>query len=189
MDIIKILRENHDLSELLEDICDIKILPRFIPPQDEGGRLTYNIAGRTFAKDGTGGEYILLEDGSAGYWGSEGQSGRMADSLNEFFTLVVNCPYWQDYVCIEPYKDLESLSSFAKDIFDEYAQSFQEAPDINFYTIHKELADGLGIALNKDLSEILMKFYHSAGRRPRLITTFTEADGSRHHSSGSLFEN
>lgn len=54
MDIIKLLRSNQHLSELLEDICDIKILPRFIPPQNEGGHLTYNIAGRTFAKDGPG---------------------------------------------------------------------------------------------------------------------------------------
>ena len=52
-------------------------------PQDEGGHLTYNISGKTFAKEGSGSEYILLEDGSIGYWGSEGECGRIDFNLRE----------------------------------------------------------------------------------------------------------
>ena len=98
MDFIKVLRENHDLSDLLHDVCDVEILSEMTVPQDEGGHLTYNISGKTFAKEGSGSEYILLEDGSIGYWGSEGECGRIADSLEDFFEFVVNCPYWKDYL-------------------------------------------------------------------------------------------
>ena len=69
MDFIKVLRENHDLSDLLHDVCDVEILSEMTVPQDEGGHLTYNISGKTFAKEGSGSEYILLEDGSIGVIG------------------------------------------------------------------------------------------------------------------------
>ena len=70
MDLLAMLRENPDLSDLLCDVCDVAILPEVQTPQDEGGHLTYNLSGKTFAKAGSGSEYILLEDGSVGYWGS-----------------------------------------------------------------------------------------------------------------------
>lgn len=76
MDLLKKLREDNDLSDLLCDVCDVEILSEFKSPQDEGGHLTYNIAGKTFAKARSGSEYILLEDGSIGYWGSEGEFAR-----------------------------------------------------------------------------------------------------------------
>ena len=82
MDLIKMLREDHDLSDLLRDVCDVEILPGSETPQDEDGHLTYNISGKTFAKAGSGSEYILLEDGSIGFWGSEGGCGRIADDLD-----------------------------------------------------------------------------------------------------------
>lgn len=60
MDFIKILRENNGLSDLLCDVCDIQILPKFKTPQGESGHLTYNIPEKTFARTGSGREYILL---------------------------------------------------------------------------------------------------------------------------------
>ena len=90
MDYMKLLREDSSLSELLCDVCDIEILPEFEMPQDECGHLSYNIPGKTFARAGSGSEYILLEDGSIGFWGSEGECGRIADSLKDFFELMVN---------------------------------------------------------------------------------------------------
>ena len=42
-----------------------------------------------FAVDGAGGEYHLLEDGSIGYWSSEGAAGRLAESMDDLFHLIV----------------------------------------------------------------------------------------------------
>ena len=76
MDFIKMLRKDYNLLALLSSICDVEILPKFRTPENESGHLTYNIPGKTFAEAGSGSEYILLEDGSIGVWGSEGPSGR-----------------------------------------------------------------------------------------------------------------
>ena len=114
MDWIKMLREDQDLADLLCDVCDVEILPEFQTPQDEGGHLTYNLSGKTFARAGSGSEYILLEDGSIGFWGSEGECGRIADNLKEFFEFMINCPYWEDYLDEDEYKDRKELAEFAK---------------------------------------------------------------------------
>ena len=90
MDFIKMLGENTDLSDLLWDVCDVEIFSEFKTPQNECGHLTYNIPGKTFARAGSGSEYILLEDGSIGFWGSEGECGRIADNLKDFFEFIIN---------------------------------------------------------------------------------------------------
>lgn len=61
MDFIKMLREDNVLSDLLHDVCDIEIFPKFKTPEDEFGHLAYNISGKTFAGEGSGSEYILLD--------------------------------------------------------------------------------------------------------------------------------
>ena len=187
MDYIKMLREDSDLSDLLCDVCDIEVLPEFKTPEDESGHLTYNISGKTFAKAGSGSEYILLEDGSIGFWGSEGECGRIADNLKEFFEFMVNCPYWLDYLDEDKYQDRDGLSEFAKEVF---AQHMENAEDIDFDlpAAQQELAGRLGIEIKADAVDILMRFYHCTKREPRFISTYTENDGSTHSGTGSLFD-
>ncbi len=187
MDFIKMLREDHNLSDLLCDVCDVEILSQFKAPQDEGGHLTYNISGKTFAKAGSGSEYILLEDGSIGFWGSEGECGRIADNLKEFFELMVNCPYWEDYLDEGEFQDRKGLDEFAKEIFEEHMEN---AKDIAFDLpkAQQELADCLGIEKKADVVDILMRFYDCAKREPRFISTYMEKDGSTHSGTGSLFD-
>ena len=52
MDYIGMLRGDHDLSDLLCDVCDIEVFPEDKTPEDEGGHLAYNIPGKTFAGAG-----------------------------------------------------------------------------------------------------------------------------------------
>lgn len=187
MDLIKMLREDHDLSDLLRDVCDVEILPGSETPQDEDGHLTYNISGKTFAKAGSGSEYILLEDGSIGFWGSEGGCGRIADDLKEFFGFMVNCPYWLDYLDEDEYQDRDGLSEFAKEVFEEHVEN---AKDIGFDLpeAQQRLAIRLGIERKADVVDILMRFYDRTKRGPRFISTYTEDDGSTHSGTGSLFD-
>lgn len=187
MDFVTMLQEDRNISDLLYDVCDVEILSECKPPQDEGGHLTYNLSGKTFAKARSGSEYILLEDGSIGYWGSEGECGRIADNLEEFFELMINCPYWLDYICEEEYQDREELSEFAKEIFEEHEENAKE-DEFDLRGAQQELADSLGIEIQADVAEILMRFYHCAKREPRFVQTYTENDGSIHSSTGSLFD-
>lgn len=187
MDFIKMLREDKDLSDLLCDVCDVEILLEFKTPQDEGGHLTYNISGKTFAKAGSGSEYILPEDGSIGFWGSEGECGRIADNLKEFFEFMVNCPYWEDYLDEEEYQDREGLDEFAKEIFEEHVEDDKDI-EFDLLEAQQELVDCLGIEKKSDVVDILMRFYHCTKREPRFISTYTENDGSTHSGTGSLFD-
>ena len=187
MDLLKTLRENCDLLALLSTVCDVEILPELKTPEDEFGHLTYNVSGKTFAVAGSGSEYILLEDGSVGYWGSEGACGRIADSLHDFFEFVLHCPYWQDYLCEEVYQDREKLGKFAKENFERLKESFK-ADGFDLFEAQQKLADYLRIEKKADVVDILMRFYCCTKREPRFIQTYTEADGDSHSGTGSLFD-
>ena len=43
----------------------------------------FPVDGVAFARDGAGGEYHQLEDGSIGYMSSEGECGRIAESIDD----------------------------------------------------------------------------------------------------------
>lgn len=187
MELINMLREDNDLSDLLCDVCDMEILPEIQDPQDEGGHLTYNIPGKTFARTGSGSEYILLTDGSIGYWGSEGECGRIADSLKEFFGFMINCPYWTDYLDEGEYQDRECLGEFAKEVLEEHVENARDI-DLDLPGAQQELADRLGLEIETDVTDILIRFYHCTKREPRFISTYTENDGSKHSGTGSLFD-
>ena len=188
MDFIKMLREDNDLSDLLCDVCDIEIFPEFKIPQDEYGHLTYNISGKTFARAGSGCEYILLEDGSIGFWGSEGACGRIAENLQDFFEFVVNCPYWQDYLDEDEYQNQEDLSEFAREVYEEHMENATDLCGFDLPEAQQELAKRMGIEIKADVVDILMRFYYCTKREPRFVSTYTENDGSSHSGTGSLFD-
>jgi len=187
MDFIKMLREDQGLLVLLSSVSDVEILPEFKKPEDEWGHLTYNIAGKTFAEAGSGSEYILLEDGSIGYWGSEGSCGRIAENMGEFLEFVINCPYWQDYLQEGAYQNRKSLAVLAKENLKEVVKNAKEF-GFDLPEAQKELLERLGFEKKADVVDILMRFYHCAKREPRFITTYTEDDGSTHSVTGSLFD-
>lgn len=186
MDLMKKLRKDEDLLEMLYEFCDVRILSEYDSPQDEQGHLAYNIAGKTFARADTGSEYSLLEDGSVGFWGSEGQGGRMADSLQDFLELIVHCPCWNEFLYEWAYETMDELRTFANEIFEEQ-QEEAEDDDYDWLEAQQELADCLGIVISDDPATILMRFYHAATREPRFIQTYTEDDGSTHCKT-SLFD-
>ncbi len=187
MEFIKELRKENNLLDLLSTACDVEILPNFKAPENESKHLTYNIPGTTFARTGSGSEYILLEDGSVGFWGSEGTCGRIADSLHDFFEFVILCPYWQDYLCEEVYRDRKKLGKFAKENFENLKESFK-TDNFDLSDAQKKLADYFGIEKKTDVADILLRFYSCAKREPRFIQTYTENDGSSHSGMGSLFD-
>lgn len=170
--------------ELLRDSFDVELLEDFEEPENEDGHLTYSIPGMTFARDGSGGEYILLKDGTVGYWGSEGQCGRLAESLKDCFILIVNCPWWMDVANAcnygDPFKSDETLQELIDELREEYSHIKPE--------IQEQAAEALDMELEEDLVSLLRRFYDCANREPRLITTYREDDGNTHDSAGTLFE-
>lgn len=88
-------------------LCDMEFYDEPKEPENAEGRVSYSIEGKAFAYDGSGGEFILLDDDSVGYCGSEGQCGRIAQNLNEFLTLIINCSCFLDYTDMEMYEDMD----------------------------------------------------------------------------------
>ena len=68
MDYLKILRENPNLAEEFDSLFDFFLLDELSPRDEADGRATFTLPGMAFARDGSGGEYHLLEDGSIGYY-------------------------------------------------------------------------------------------------------------------------
>ena len=188
MDFINMLREDNGLSDLLCDVCDIEIFPEFKTPQDEGGHLTYNISGKTFARAGSGSEYMLLEEVYIGFLGSECACGRISVNLQEFYEFVVNCPYWQDYLDEDEYQDQGELREFAREVYEEHVENEADLYGFDLPEAQQELAGRIGVEKKEDVVDILMRFYYCTKREPRFVSTYTENDGSTHSGTGSLFD-
>ena len=90
MDYLKILRENPDLADEFDSLFDFFLLDELSPRDDAEGRCSFSLPGMAFARDGSGGEYHLLEDGSIGYYSSEGEAGRLAESMDHIFIPFSN---------------------------------------------------------------------------------------------------
>ena len=87
MDYLKALRDDPDLAEKFDSLFDFFLLDELSPRDEADGRATFTLPGMAFARDGSGGEYHLLEDGSIGYYSSEGEAGRLAESMDDLFSL------------------------------------------------------------------------------------------------------
>lgn len=182
------LRNNEKLARMMADICDVDVFPQLKQPDNAEGRLTFSMSGQTFAHDGSGSEYIIFDDGSVGIYDSDGRCGRIADSLRDFFVFMVNCPFWCDYIIKDYYSDMEALRELAAEAFEGHCEMAREEVGIDLRAIQKELAAGLGITLYEDIAQdVLVKFYESATRAPKLYAAFRENDGSVTRGSGSLF--
>ena len=92
MDYMKALRDDPDLAEEFDSLFDFFLLDELSPRDEADGRSTFTLPGMAFARDGSGGEYHLLEDGSIGYYSSEGEAGRLAESMDDLFSLLVGIP-------------------------------------------------------------------------------------------------
>ena len=73
MDYLKALRDDPDLAEEFDSLFDFFLLDDLSPRDEADGRATFTLPGMAFARDGSGGEYHLLEDGSIGYYSSDVQ--------------------------------------------------------------------------------------------------------------------
>lgn len=97
MDILSKILNNSELAEKIRLKCDIELYPQLQKPDDMDGKITWNIDGKAFGVDGSGGEFVLLSDGTIGFNSSEGETGRIAENIKELFSLLVNCPCFHDF--------------------------------------------------------------------------------------------
>lgn len=165
MDILTKIRNDAELRQYLDDIFDFILCDEFQKPYDSDGEYKFTMGGNVFGNTAGGDEYILLDDGSVALSGSEGETGRIAETLEDFFELLVNFICISDFLCKEYYID-ESGGTFCKQfkkIFNEYSEDFDDFNEVRNIT-----AERLGIILEKDIPKsIAKKFYKTAEREPK----------------------
>ena len=55
-----------------------------------------------------------MEDGSIGYYSSEGEAGRLAESMDDLFSLIVSCICWHDCCDAKEYADSKTLEEYGQ---------------------------------------------------------------------------
>ena len=160
-------------------LCDIELYPQLQKQDDIDGQITWNIDGKAFGVDGSGGEFVLLSDGTIGFNSSEGETGRIAENIKELFSLLVNCPCFFDFLMPDIYKDKILLKKYANKIEKQYKEEFNDMSEYDWDTIKSEIAKELNFSLDDNIAEnTLIKFFEAATREPQYQSTYHEEDGS-----------
>ena len=171
MDYLKILREDSNLAADFDALFDFFLLDEPTERDEVEGRCTFSLDGKAFARDGAGGEYHQLEDGSIGYVSSEGQCGRIAESIDDLIHLLVYSICWHDYCDSSQYTDRSTLESYANERHDEIA-SYTEMD------VWETVVQALGMNSKGNVAAELQKFYDAAQREPLYQGFYHEEDGS-----------
>ena len=171
MDYLKILRGDSSLTADFDALFDFFLLDEPTERDEVEGRCTFSLDGKAFARDGAGGEYHQLEDGSIGYVSSEGQCGRIAESIDDLIYLLVYSICWHDYCDSSQYTDMGTLEAYANERYDEIA-SYTEME------IWEEVVKALGMPSEANVAVELQKFYDAAHRKPLYQGFYHEEDGS-----------
>ena len=179
MDYLKLLQSDQALAERFDFLFDFFVLDDLSPRDEVDGRVTFTLPGMTFARDGSGGEYHLLEDGTIGYYSSEGEAGRLAENMDDLFSLIVSCICWHDCCDAKEYADSKTL--------EEYGQR-QRNINLDDMDSWRRVADALGIPTDEPLAPVLERFRKATQRQPLYQCIFREDDGSLTESYGLMLE-
>ena len=180
MDYLETLRNDAKLAEDFDTLFDFRLLDALEERDTAEGRCTFSVSGMAFAVDGAGGEYHLLEDGSIGYWSSEGEAGRLSESMEDLFYLIMFSICWHDYCDSSKYTNAA--------ILEEYGQNKQS--DITSYSpmeLWEPLVNAFNMPIDTKLTPVLQKFYDAAHRAPLYTCYFHEDDGSVTESQPLFF--
>ena len=171
MDDLKVLREDSNLAADFDALFDFFLLDEPTERDEVEGRCTFSVDGVAFARDGAGGEYHQLEDGSIGYMSSEGECGRIAESIDDLIYLLVYSICWHDYCDSSQYTDMGTLEAYAN----------ERHTQITSYTemdVWETVVQALGMNSKGNVAAELQKFHDAAHREPLYQGFYHEEDGS-----------
>lgn len=118
------------------------------------------------------GEYVILEDESIGFIGSEGQVGRVAESLNDLLAFLLHAGSISDFSCRLLYQNKHLLAQFCKGFIDNARENYQSKGE-EWDKVRAELAQELGLEFQPEkLQELAFNFYQSAIRTPQFTCKY-----------------
>ena len=112
---------------------------------------------------------------------AKGGAGRLAESMDDLFSLLVSCICWHDCCDTKLYVDSKTL--------EEYGQRQRNCnlEDMDMDSLRR-LSDALGIPTGEPLAPVLERFRKATQREPLYQCIFHEDDGSLTESYGLMFE-
>ena len=109
---------------------------------------------------------LFIEDESIGFIGSEGQVGRVAESLNNFLTFFLHAEFISDFSCRLLFQNKHLLSQFCQGFLNKARENYQSKGE-EWDKVRAGLAQELGLEFQPEkLQELAFNFYHSAIRTP-----------------------
>ena len=146
--------------------CDILFYEEFREVEFSQINEVYSLSPIAFAKDGSGGEYVILEDQSIGFIGSEGQVGRVAESLDDLLTFLLHAGSITDFSCRLLYQNKDLLVKFCQGFLNKARENYQSKGE-EWDKVRAGLAQELGLEFQPEkLQELAFNFYQSAIRTP-----------------------
>ena len=152
--------------------CDFEIEDKYQLEDDlefllEGGRCEMDLT--PFGCDGSGGVYMLAEDGRAGYIDSEGSAGFAAMSAKDFFSILLCCG------CLSDWADASSDGCFdSPESFMEFLQENKSTPSEHYKQRIAEFVSTCG--LESDPEKVYELFRNGIFSQPPLEIKATEDD-------------
>lgn len=176
MEKLEAIRDNNHLRNLLLAECDICFYDEIREVQFSYNNEEYSLACHAFAQDGSGGEYIILEDESIGFIGSEDQVGRVAESLDNLLTFLIHAGSISDFSCRLLYQNKDLLAKFCQGFINKARQNYQSKGE-EWDKVRAGLAQELGLEFKPEkLQELALKFYQSAIRTPLFTCKYGHAE-------------
>ena len=176
MEKLEAIRNNNHLRNLLLAECDIYFYDHIREVQFSDSNEEYSLACQAFAQDGSGGEFVILEDQSVGFIGSEGQVGRVAESLDDLLTFLIHAGSISDFSCRLLYQNKDLLAKFCQGFIKKVRDNYRSKGE-DWDKVRAGIAKKLRIYFNPDkLEELAMNFYKTATRTPLFTCTYYHGD-------------
>ena len=176
MNQLQVIREDKQLRILLMQECDILFYDQLKEVEFSQNNEVYSLSPIAFAKDGSGGEYVILEDESIGFIGSEGQVGRVAESLDDLLTFLLHAGSISDFSCRLLYQNKELLVKFCQGFLKKARENYQSKGEV-WDKVRAGLAQELGLKFQPEkLQELALKFYQSAIRTPLFTCKYSHGE-------------
>ena len=176
MNQLQVIRKDKQLRILLMQECDILFYDQLKEVEFSQNNEVYSLSPIAFAKDGSGGEYVILEDDSIGFIGSEGQVGRIAESLDDLLTFLLHAGSISDFSCRLLYQNKDLLVKFCQGFLNKARENYQSKGE-DWDKVRTGLAQKLGLEFHPEkLQELALKFYQSAIRTPLFTCKYGHAE-------------
>lgn len=176
LNLFEYIKENKELNTLLMHECDIYFYKQSKETDFLSNHELYSMPCETFAKDGSGGEFVFLDDGSIGLISSEGEVGRIAENLEGLMTFLLHTGNIFDFNCRLIYQNQSLLKKYC----DGYILAIRESYKAdNKYRdrIHSNLAKELSLSFEPDkLADLAISFYQTATRTPSFSCKYTDGE-------------